>query len=190
MTNSEYGTKPTKQPGQNIQRIQKNIQVPSFFLILLRPKKNFFSLFSEKYSLKKNQWMFRYAYFSGCFFNLNQQQKLSHEVNRIVCRAPKYDCIKHFCSFEVVVAAGARTWTWLNLWGELKIAVQWCSPSKRTEQERVYSRELENIHMSKSRCAKLVASYSRRTVITAKSASTEFRVLIFVQKWYFFSFFN
>ena len=47
-----------------------------------------------------------------------------------------------------------------HLWRDLKIAVLRLSPSNLTELERVCREEWEKL--SKYRCAKLVASYSRR----------------------------
>jgi hypothetical protein len=63
-----------------------------------------------------------------------------------------------------------------HLWRDLKIAVQQRSPSNLTELERICREEWEKL--LKYRCAKLVASYTRKVkaVITAKGASTKYRV--------------
>ena len=57
---------------------------------------------------------------------------------------------------------------------DLKIAVQQHSPSNLTELERICREEWEKL--PKYRCAKLVASYSRRfdAVIPAIGASTKY----------------
>ena len=47
-----------------------------------------------------------------------------------------------------------------HLWGDLKIAVQQRSPSNLTELVRICSEEWEKL--PKYRCAKLLASYTRR----------------------------
>ena len=63
-----------------------------------------------------------------------------------------------------------------HLWRDLKIAVQWLSPSNLTELERICREEREKL--SKYRCAKRVASYPRtlEAVIAAKGASTKYWV--------------
>ena len=63
-----------------------------------------------------------------------------------------------------------------HLWRDLKIAVQQHSPSNLTELERICREEWEKL--PKYRCAKLVVSYPIRfeAVITAKDASTKYRV--------------
>ena len=57
-------------------------------------------------------------------------------------------------------------------WRDLKITLQWRSPSDLTELERIWREEWEKL--PKYRCAKLVASYPRsvEAVIAAKDAST------------------
>ena len=59
-----------------------------------------------------------------------------------------------------------------HLWRDLKMAVQWCSPSNLTELEGICREEWETL--PKYRCAKLVASYPRRlkALITATGAFT------------------
>jgi hypothetical protein len=61
-----------------------------------------------------------------------------------------------------------------HLCRDLTIAVQRPSPSNLTELERICREEWEKL--PKYRCAKLVASYSRRleAVIPAKGASTKY----------------
>ena len=63
-----------------------------------------------------------------------------------------------------------------NLWRDLKIAVQQCSPSNLTDLERICIEEWEIL--PKYRYAKPVASYPRRleAVIAAKGASTKYLV--------------
>jgi hypothetical protein len=63
-----------------------------------------------------------------------------------------------------------------HLWKDLKIAVQQYSPSNLTGLERTWREELKKL--PKYRCAKLVASYSRRheAEIAAKHASTKYCV--------------
>ena len=60
------------------------------------------------------------------------------------------------------------------LWRDLKMAVHRRSPSKLIELEMICKEEWEKL--PKDRCAKLVASYSRRleAVIAAKGASTTY----------------
>ena len=60
-----------------------------------------------------------------------------------------------------------------HLWRDLKIAVQWRSPSNLTELERICREEWEKL--PKYRCAKLVPSNPRRLedVIAVKGASTK-----------------
>jgi len=62
-----------------------------------------------------------------------------------------------------------------DLWRDLKMAVHRRSPSNLMELERFCKEEWEKL--PKNRCAKLVASYSKRleAVIAAKGASTKYR---------------
>ena len=59
-----------------------------------------------------------------------------------------------------------------QLWRDLKMSVQQCSPSNLTDLERNCREEWEKL--PKYRCAKLVASFPRRleVLITTKGAST------------------
>ncbi|KAG2458847.1 TCB1 transposase, partial [Polypterus senegalus] len=61
-----------------------------------------------------------------------------------------------------------------HLWRDLKMAVHWRFPSNLMELERCYKDECAKL--SKDRCAKIVASYSKRpeAVIAAKGASTKY----------------
>ena len=61
-----------------------------------------------------------------------------------------------------------------NLWKDLKIAVHRHSPSNLTEFEQICKEEWEKI--PKSRCTKLIRTYTRRleAVIAAKGASTQY----------------
>jgi hypothetical protein len=64
----------------------------------------------------------------------------------------------------------------VNLWRDLKIAVQRRFPSNLTELERICREEWVKLPIY--RCTKLVASYPRRleAVVAAKGASTKYRV--------------
>uniref|UniRef100_A0A8C4SAY0 Tc1-like transposase DDE domain-containing protein n=1 Tax=Erpetoichthys calabaricus TaxID=27687 RepID=A0A8C4SAY0_ERPCA len=61
-----------------------------------------------------------------------------------------------------------------HLWGDLKMAVHRCFPTNLMELERCCKEEL--VKLAKDRCAKLVASYSKRleAVIAAKGALTKY----------------
>ncbi len=75
-----------------------------------------------------------------------------------------------------------------HLWRDLKMAVHQCSPSNLMELERSWKEECEKL--PKNRCAKHVASYSKRleAVIGAKGASTKYwakSVNTYVLMWFF-----
>ena len=63
-----------------------------------------------------------------------------------------------------------------HLWRDLKMAVQWHTPSNLTDLERICREEWEKL--PKYRCSKIIASYPRRlkAVIAAKGASTKYWV--------------
>ncbi len=64
-----------------------------------------------------------------------------------------------------------------HLWRDLKMAVHQRSPSNLMELERSCKEEWEKL--PKNRCAKLVASYSKRleAVIGAKGVSTKYEII-------------
>ena len=78
------------------------------------------------------------------------------------------------CQDNAGVVSGQVSVSIDHFWRDLKIAVQYHSPSKLTELERICRKDWENV--PKYSCAKLVESYPiiLAAVIAAKSASTKY----------------